>query len=299
MRLEHLQYLIEIDKCGSLTTASENLHMTRQALSMAIKTLEGEVGTQILLRSVKGVRLTEYAQEFLKLAYDVTGKIEEFERKHDGTPPKNGYEKLKILTVNGLRSSVIAKIFSEIATKDMGIQLEVENYAGKELVELMKQGYGDIGFVYSLTGTENNLYDIPDKLHFTPLFECDPYIWVGEHSLLAEKRKITLEEILEYPIIIDKEYPSEPVLQMLEESGGAKNIIYASDAYLIYQMIIFQGALVMDNFYNKRGNLYRFFSQQNDLVAIPLKVNYKIWVGYLLGNGQSLSPAVKTLFDVL
>ena len=44
MRFEQLEYLIEISKQGSISSAAKKLHLSHQALSIAIKNLEEELG---------------------------------------------------------------------------------------------------------------------------------------------------------------------------------------------------------------------------------------------------------------
>ena len=51
MRIEHLVILVEIVKQNSMKAASEQLFMTPQALSSAVKSLEEELNVQIFLRS--------------------------------------------------------------------------------------------------------------------------------------------------------------------------------------------------------------------------------------------------------
>ena len=46
MRIEQLICLLEISQQKSLNTASEHLHMTQQALSSTIKTMEKELFIQ-------------------------------------------------------------------------------------------------------------------------------------------------------------------------------------------------------------------------------------------------------------
>ena len=59
MRLEQLQYLVEISNSKSISIASENLYISQPALSRAVKNLEEELGVTLLFRTVDGVRLTD------------------------------------------------------------------------------------------------------------------------------------------------------------------------------------------------------------------------------------------------
>ncbi|KQQ56081.1 LysR family transcriptional regulator [Pseudomonas sp. Leaf127] len=65
MKLHQLRALVCIHETGSLQDASAVLHLTQSALSRAIKELESELGITLLVRSNKGMKLTEYGQRML------------------------------------------------------------------------------------------------------------------------------------------------------------------------------------------------------------------------------------------
>src|SRR5699024_11298596 len=51
MDLRKLEHLIGVAEEGSITRAAERLHLSQQALSTSIRTLEREVGVYLLVRS--------------------------------------------------------------------------------------------------------------------------------------------------------------------------------------------------------------------------------------------------------
>lgn len=57
MRLQHLQLLLTIAQHGSLRACAEALNVTQPALSKALRQLEDEFGTALVIRGPKGVRL--------------------------------------------------------------------------------------------------------------------------------------------------------------------------------------------------------------------------------------------------
>jgi LysR family transcriptional regulator, hca operon transcriptional activator len=66
MELRHLRYFIAVAEEGSLTVAAEQrLHTAQPSLSRQIRDLEYEVGAQLLVRSVRGVELTQSGRAFL------------------------------------------------------------------------------------------------------------------------------------------------------------------------------------------------------------------------------------------
>lgn len=70
MKEDHVKFLREINRQGSITAASEHLAISPQALSASIQTLEREVGFQVLLRSNQGVSLTKEGVQLLAYAND-------------------------------------------------------------------------------------------------------------------------------------------------------------------------------------------------------------------------------------
>ena len=74
MKIEHLQYLLEIIECNSFNKASKSLHINNQHLARSITSLEDEIGVKILDRSHKGVEITKEGQIVVDYAKDVVEK---------------------------------------------------------------------------------------------------------------------------------------------------------------------------------------------------------------------------------
>ena len=67
MRLEQLQYFVQIVECHSFNKASQKLHITQPALTNAVKALEEELGVLLLVRG-KELCLRRGAYGFMKTA---------------------------------------------------------------------------------------------------------------------------------------------------------------------------------------------------------------------------------------
>jgi DNA-binding transcriptional LysR family regulator len=57
VRLQQLQLLIAIASGGSLRAAAEAMHVSQPGLTKALRQLEEEFGTELVLRTPKGARL--------------------------------------------------------------------------------------------------------------------------------------------------------------------------------------------------------------------------------------------------
>ena len=59
MDFKQLRYFIAIADAGSLLRASERINIAQPALSVQLANLEAELGTQLVVRSNRGIELTD------------------------------------------------------------------------------------------------------------------------------------------------------------------------------------------------------------------------------------------------
>lgn len=78
MRLEQLQYFIEIAHTKSISIAAEHLYVTQPALSRAIKALEDELGVILFTRTVEGAFLTKEGETLLPEILEILQKNRTF-----------------------------------------------------------------------------------------------------------------------------------------------------------------------------------------------------------------------------
>ena len=80
--LTQLKYVITIADTGSMNEAAKLLFISQPSLSLALKELENEIGTELFKRSNRGVVLTPEGQEFLGYARQVTEQYKLMESRY-------------------------------------------------------------------------------------------------------------------------------------------------------------------------------------------------------------------------
>jgi DNA-binding transcriptional LysR family regulator len=80
MELRQLRYFVSVAECGSISRAAEELFIAQPPLSVQIRQLEENLGTQLLIRYPRGVRLTPAGEFFLQEAKDLLARAERAKR---------------------------------------------------------------------------------------------------------------------------------------------------------------------------------------------------------------------------
>jgi DNA-binding transcriptional LysR family regulator len=76
LELRHLRYFVAVAEELNFSRAAERLHMAQPPLSAAIRQLEQELGTELLLRTTREVRLTDAGHTFLDGARRTLAELE-------------------------------------------------------------------------------------------------------------------------------------------------------------------------------------------------------------------------------
>jgi DNA-binding transcriptional LysR family regulator len=84
MDLTHLRYFRTIAQCGSMTAAARVLRVSQPTITVAVKNLEEELKTTLLLRNRSGVTLTKTGEELARYAHDVFDLLDRAEKAIQG-----------------------------------------------------------------------------------------------------------------------------------------------------------------------------------------------------------------------
>ncbi|ESK40910.1 hypothetical protein P256_00338 [Acinetobacter nectaris CIP 110549] len=85
MDLRHIKYFIAVAEEQSFSKAAQRLHMSQPPLSMQIKQLEEEIGTELFYRTSQGVSLTPSGKVFLKSVLPIQNQIHHAIRQTQST----------------------------------------------------------------------------------------------------------------------------------------------------------------------------------------------------------------------
>lgn len=108
LTIQQLEILLAIEQTGSLRKAADRLFLSQPALSVSIKKMEDELGTQLFVRKSTGLELMPICNQILPIARNVVTQMKKLEIV---------CSEYKLLNSAGsLDSSIVLKAYPLIAT---------------------------------------------------------------------------------------------------------------------------------------------------------------------------------------
>lgn len=195
IRLDHYISFCKIVELGSFSAAAEVLRISQSAISQQMKTLENLYGSNMLHRSGSRVLMTEDGEKLQEYALQILSLYERSlaikRQKKDALSGRisvgasSGPAEFPVPTIMGLFRQEFPKVEMSLHVNDSSQVIE----------DVLKQKF-EIGFV----GME-----IKNRsLDFKPFFNDQMIFVVPPDHPFAEKKKISFEEFLSCPLIIQQ-----------------------------------------------------------------------------------------------
>ncbi len=190
-------YIYEVYKEKSFSSAAKNLYISQPALSASVKKVEKETGITIFDRSTSPIVLTEEGKVYIEYIEKLRAVEEEVKHKlSDMAELKTG--KIVVSGENFVSSFIMPKIIMEFTKKYPGINVELVESNSPDLRQLLITDSIDLLIAH----------DFDKKLYSSiPLFEETLLLAVPENMPINENLKdyiLTREDILNDKHLQDK-----------------------------------------------------------------------------------------------
>jgi LysR family hca operon transcriptional activator len=187
MELRHLRYFVAVAEEGSLTVAAERrLHTAQPSLSRQMRDLEYEVGTRLMVRSVRGIELTAAGRVFLDHARLALAQVEAArEAARRAAEPTKPTFALGFLT--GQEMDWLPEAMRILHDELPNMQVTVSSQSSPDLADALVRGRLDVAFMRREEQAPDLVYRLVTK---EPLVVVLP----SDHRL-ASRRAIDMREI--------------------------------------------------------------------------------------------------------
>lgn len=211
MDSRQLHYLRTVIDHGSFTAAADALFLTQPSLSTAIRSLEKELGTELLIRSRSGVSATEAGQEVYRLATHVLDQMADTRHKiQELATGTTGQISLDVAPE--FNWSYLPPLLRRLHRELPQVRLTLADPEPIVTLRNIKSGRTDIGIMPS--SDPERLRSLHPDLHFETLVALPMVLGLPpEHPAAApEVEAVHLREIRDSDWLVPTRHPDFPGL---------------------------------------------------------------------------------------
>lgn len=228
MEIRVLRYFLAIAREENMTRAAKYLHVTQPTLSKQIKQLEEEIGKKLFIRSNYSIKLTDEGLLLRKRAEDILSMVDKTMEEFQALDDITGGD----IYIGAAES----ESFSYFATVAKDLQLQYPNvkfhlYSGNTevIAERLDRGLLDFAIiVQEVDLSKYNYIKIPTSDTWGVIMRKD--------SPLAKKEYITIEDLIDLPLIVSRQGITEDYPKLFKEKLDQLHIVATFD--LIYNASI-------------------------------------------------------------
>ena len=296
MTLLQMQYLLEIDRCGSMNRAARSLYITQSALSSAIAEVERELGVTVFRRTNRGTTPTEDGRELLA---QIAPIVEQSRRVGRYYARRRGEEPAH-LSVAAQRYPFCAKAFVELlrTVEQSAAQMSLKETDMAAVIGEVAAGNSDLGVIFVSDLTERHIRRTLEEknLAFEPISALRPHVFMRRDHPLAGRTAVTVEELRPYPHVVftrsenDRYYAEEAVAGTVMDFD---RMVYVNDRATAYNVMVHTDCVSTGS-----GILPAGYSDER-LTAVPLAEQRDMRLGYIHRRGHVLSPLERQFVELL
>ena len=195
MKLQQLRYLCEVASQGlNLSKAAKTLHTSQPGISKQISLLEDELGVDIFVRNGKrvvkitppGEAIIEIAERMLRDAKNLKQVGQEFTNEASGS--------LTIATTHTQARYALPPAIKRFTLRYPKVKLILRQGSPTQIAKLVTSGEADIAIA-------TEAIELFDELVMLPCYQWNRCIITPPRHPLLKLEKLTLEDIVKYPII--------------------------------------------------------------------------------------------------
>jgi len=203
--LKQLKAFVAVAQARSFAEASELVHLSQPALSIAVKNLEESVGGRLLARSTRTLALTPEGEEFLPVAQrllsDWAGAFDDLNSRFS---LQRG--RLALAAMPSFASTELPEVLSSFRESYPAINVTIHDIIAEDVVSTVRSGRVELGVSFDPGETEDLIFEplFTDKFvaalpNAHPLLKQDCIEWnsLKEDAFIALQRPSSIRELVD------------------------------------------------------------------------------------------------------
>ena len=268
MNLLQLEYFQVVAKEQSITKAARTLNISQSALSIMMNKLETEIGYPLFQRQGRNIVITPYGRDVLYYSYILLHEMEDIQREFQELRGESNERKL---TLGVTDSNYYGDWILGLLEQYPDIQLNVLQMSREEIYENLIIGNLDFGI--------SNEVEYHGQLSAQLLFSQPYQLLVLREHPMADKGKITVEELMQEPIIsLPPSHKERMIDNLSQEMHFRPNIIFEGNQDIMAEMFHAGVGSILTCAHNRKQWMMRAPEQYAMLDIVGANSRYEMYL---------------------
>ncbi|MDO0926179.1 LysR family transcriptional regulator [Streptomyces sp. TG1A-8] len=224
----HLRVLRAVAATGSFSAAGRELGCTQPAVSQQMKALEASVGTPLLVRGGREMRLTQAGETLVRHASGILAGLTAAEEEVAAIAGLRA-GRVRLVSFPSGSSTLVPTALAALRAAHPGTRVSLEEAEPPRSAELLREGDCDLALAFRYEGAA--VTEDWDDLIVRPLLTDRLIALVPERHRLARAESVALGELAREPWIAGCPRCRGQLVAACESAGFTPRIDFATDDY--------------------------------------------------------------------
>ncbi len=190
--MAHLESFVEVASTGNLSRAAQSLFVTQPALTARLKSLEGDLGVKLFVRTARGMKLSDAGRAFLPYAQRTLAMASEG-RQAIAALREGATGELVIAAAPAVSTYLLPSILRSFRSTHPNVRLGVRTGHTEEVLDMVLREQVHIGLGRPIRHPE---------IELIPIFEDEMMLVVSARHPFASRGKVRMDELAQERLIL-------------------------------------------------------------------------------------------------
>jgi len=242
--LHRARILREVARLGSMTAAAQALSYTQPAISHHIARLESEVGTPLLVRHGRGVRLTEAGRVLVECTEEVLARLADAE-EHLAAIAGLRAGRVRVAVFPTAAGALLPDALAALRRRAPGVGVWLLEAEPPQALAALRSGDVDVAVVFSHAGGhEQDGADEEGRWRQVVLLSEPLHLALPAGHPLADAREVRLADLADQAWAAGCERCRRHLVHTCRRAGFDPRIAFATDDYVAVQRLVGLGLAI-------------------------------------------------------
>ncbi|TCK08977.1 LysR family transcriptional regulator [Marinobacterium mangrovicola] len=192
--LKQLRYFVLAGDHSSVTKAAEEMYVSQPSISSAIHHLETVTGLQLFIRHhAQGLTLTPQGRQFYRKSKNLLKQADDL-ALFATSLGKDITGNLNLVGFPTFTALMMPSILKQFITRYPEVNVHCDEMHQRDLIQGLLNSDYELAITYDM--------ELPDSVEFLPLLSLPPYAVVSQDHPLANRKKVSLKELADLPMVM-------------------------------------------------------------------------------------------------